>query len=154
LDDAVHHAVLSGESHKSAALPQGSGSRLMNRSQFLALALLTMPIVAAAPARADEAAGEAVFKKYCQVCHTTEAGKNKIGPSLAGIVGRKAGSVPGFNYTDANKNSGATWDEKTLDTYLTDPKKFIPGTKMLFAGIKNDADRKSLIDYLKAQKGS
>jgi cytochrome c len=126
----------------------------MNRSLFLVLLLLALPLIAAAPARADGAAGEAVFKKYCQVCHTTEAGKNKIGPSLAGIVGRKAGSVPGFNYTDANKNSGATWDEKTLDTYLTDPKKFIPGTKMLFAGVKNDADRHSLIDYLKAQKGS
>jgi cytochrome c2 len=126
----------------------------MNRSHFLALALFATPLFAAAPARADEAAGEAVFKKYCQVCHTTEAGKNKIGPSLAGIVGRKAGSVPGFNYTEANKNSGVTWDEKTLDTYLMDPKKFIPGTKMLFAGIKNDPDRKSLIEYLEHQKGS
>ena len=85
---------------------------------------------------------------------TRRNGSNKIGPSLAGIVGRKAGSVPGFNYTDANKNSGVTWDEKTLDTYLVDPKKFIPGTKMLFAGVKNDADRKALIEYLEAQKGS
>jgi cytochrome c len=126
----------------------------MNRSYLLALAFVVGPLMAAAPARADEAAGEAVFKKYCQVCHTTQAGSNKIGPSLAGIVGRKAGSVPGFNYTDANKNSGVTWDEKTLDTYLVDPKKFIPGTKMLFAGVKNDADRKALIEYLEAQKGS
>jgi cytochrome c len=126
----------------------------MKRSHVLALAFLTVPVVAAAPARANEAAGDAVFKKYCQVCHTTEAGKNKIGPSLAGIVDRKAGTVPGYNYSDADKNSGVTWDEKTLDTYLTDPEKFIPGTKMLFAGVKNDADRQSLIDYLKSQKGS
>jgi cytochrome c2 len=126
----------------------------MNRSYLLALAFFTVPLIAMAPARADEAAGEAVFKKYCQVCHATEAGKNKIGPSLAGIVGRKAGSVPGYTYTEANKNSGVTWDDKTLDTYLTDPKKFIPGTKMLFAGVKNDADRQSLIDFLKSQKGS
>ena len=126
----------------------------MNRSNLLVLAFLAVPLIAAAPARADEAAGEAVFKKYCQVCHTTEAGKNKIGPSLAGIVGRKAGSVPGYSYTEANKNSGVTWDDKTLDTYLTDPKKFIPGTKMLFAGVKNDADRQSLIAFLKSQKGS
>jgi cytochrome c len=114
---------------------------------------LVLAIVPGAILAADVEAGKTAFKK-CALCHTTEAGKNKIGPSLAGIVGRKAGSVPGFNYTDANKNSGATWDEKTLDTYLTDPKKFIPGTKMLFAGVKNDADRQSLIDYLKAQKGS
>jgi cytochrome c len=126
----------------------------MNRSHFLALALFAAPFLAAAPARADEAAGEAVFKKYCQVCHSTQAGANKIGPSLAGIVGRKAGSVPGFSYTEANKNSGVTWDDKTLDTYLTDPKKFIPGTKMLFAGLKNEADRKALIEYLEHQKGS
>ena len=97
-------------------------------------------------------AGEAVFKRYCAVCHTVEAGKNKIGPSLAGIVGRKAGSVPGFSYTDANKNSGVTWDEKNLDTYLTDPKKFVPGTKMLFAGVKSEDDRKALIAYLAQQK--
>ena len=108
-------------------------------------------MLAAAPAaRAD--GGEAIFKKYCMVCHTVEAGKNKIGPSLAGIVGRKSGSVPGFNYTEANKNSGVTWDEKTLDTYLTDPRKFIPGTKMLFAGLKSEDDRKELIEYLKEQK--
>ena len=126
----------------------------MSRSYLLALALFAVPLVAASPARADEAAGEAVFKKFCMVCHSTQAGANKIGPSLAGIVGRKAGTVPGYTYTDANKNSGVTWDEKTLDTYLTDPKKFVPGTKMLFAGVKNDADRQALIDYLKSQKGS
>jgi cytochrome c len=116
----------------------------------LPLALLACFALASA-ARAQDA-GEAVFKRYCAVCHTVEAGKNKIGPSLAGIVGRKSGSVPGFNYTDANKNSGVTWDEKNLDTYLTDPKKFIPGTKMLFAGVKSDDDRKALIAYLAQQK--
>ena len=97
---------------------------------------------------ADEP-GEIVFKKNCTVCHTLEAGKNKIGPSLAGVVGRKAGSVPGFAYSAANKNSGDTWDEQTLDTYLTDPRKFMPGTKMVFAGIKNPEDRNALVEYLK-----
>jgi cytochrome c len=101
-------------------------------------------------ARADSP-GEVVFKKNCAICHTTEAGKNKIGPSLAGIVGRKAGSVPNFNYSEANKNSGVTWDDATLDTYLTDPRKFVPGTKMVFPGLKNADDRKALIAYLKEQ---
>jgi cytochrome c len=79
----------------------------------------------------------------------SKRGKNKIGPTLAGIVDRKAGSVPGFAYSTANKNSGDTWDEQTLDIYLTDPKKFMPGTKMVFAGVKNPTDRKALVEYLK-----
>jgi cytochrome c len=98
-----------------------------------------------------EEPGETLFKKNCAICHTLEEGKNKIGPSLAGVVGRKAGSVPGFAYSAANKNSGDTWDEMTLDTYLTDPRKFMPGTKMVFAGLKNSEDRKALIEYLKQQ---
>ena len=92
---------------------------------------------------------ETLFKKNCAICHTLEAGKNKIGPSLAGVVGRKAGSVPGFAYSTANKNSGDIWDAQTLDTYLADPRKFMPGTKMVFAGLKNLQDRKALIEYLK-----
>ena len=92
---------------------------------------------------------ETLFKKNCAICHTLEAGKNKIGPSLAGVVGRKAGSVPGFAYSAANKNSGDIWDAQTLDTYLADPRKFMPGTKMVFAGLKNLQDRKALIEYLK-----
>ncbi len=98
--------------------------------------------------RAEEP-GEIVFKKNCAVCHTLDVGKNKIGPSLAGVLGRKAGSVPGFTYSAANKSSGDRWDEQTLDTYLTDPRKFMPGTKMVFAGLKNPEDRKALIEYLK-----
>jgi len=96
-----------------------------------------------------EEPGETLFKKNCAICHTLEAGKNKIGPSLARVVGRKAGSVLGFAYSAANKNSGDTWDAQTLDTYLTDPRKFMPGTKMVFAGLKNSEDRKALIEYLK-----
>jgi cytochrome c len=92
-----------------------------------------------------------LFKKNCAVCHSLEAGKNKIGPSLAGVVGRKAGSLAGFALSPANKNSGARWDEQTLDAYLIDPRKFMPGTKMVFAGLKNPADRKALIEYLKEQ---
>ena len=68
------------------------------------------------------------------------------------LVGRKAGTAPGYNYTEANKNSGVTWDDQSLDTYLSDPRKFIPGTKMLFPGVKDADDRAALIAYLKQQK--
>ncbi len=122
----------------------------MTRLLIMSLPLALFALVAASSsARADDP-GEAVFKKNCALCHTVEAGKNKIGPSLAGVVGRKAGSVAGYTYTDANKNSGDTWDEATLEIYLQDPRKFVPGTKMVFAGLKNADDRKAVIAYLKA----
>jgi cytochrome c len=116
-----------------------------------------LAVVALAPTASvswgqDAGAGEAVFKRNCAICHTVEAGKNKIGPSLAGVAGRKAGTVPGYSYSDANKNSGDTWDDATLDEYLTDPRKKIPGTKMIFPGLKNPDDRKAVIAYLKQQK--
>ena len=124
--------------------------RLRLASLLAIAAALALPLPSAQAQ--DAAAGEAVFKKNCAICHTTEPGKNKIGPSLAGVVGRKAGSAPGFSYTDANKNSGITWSEAELDKYLTDPKAVVPGTKMLFAGLKNPDDRKNVIAYLKQQK--
>jgi cytochrome c len=77
-------------------------------------------------------------------------GVNKVGPSLAGIVGRPAGSIPGFRYSEANKGSGITWTEQELYVYLEDPKKKIPGTIMAFAGIKDSQKRADLISYLKA----
>jgi cytochrome c len=124
----------------------------MNRLPVAAVPLAVLALFSTAlPAQADDP-GEAVFKKNCAICHTVEPGKNKIGPSLAGIVGRKAGSVPNFNYSEANKSSGITWSETTLDTYLADPKKLIPGTKMIFPGLKNPEDRKAVIAYLNQQK--
>jgi cytochrome c len=96
--------------------------------------------------------GAQVFKAKCAICHAVEAGRNKIGPSLAGIVGRKAGSVEGFHYSEANKNSGLTWDEATLDTYLTSPKDVVKGTTMAFPGLKNAQERADLIAYLKTVK--
>jgi cytochrome c len=96
----------------------------------------------------DAAAGEKVFKANCAICHSPVAGKNLIGPSLFGVVGRHAGTVPDYAYTTANKNSGDTWDEATLDKYLTNPMKFVPGTKMTFAGLKNATQRADVIAYL------
>ncbi len=96
----------------------------------------------------DAAKGKKVFKK-CKACHSLKAGKKKIGPDLAKLFGRKAGTVKGFRYSKAMKNSGITWNEKTLDEYLTKPRKFVKGTKMAFPGLKKKADRDSLIAFLK-----
>ena len=92
--------------------------------------------------------GEVLFKQ-CVACHTVEAGKNKVGPSLHGVFGSAAGHVEGFAYSPAMKGSGLTWDEATLIEYLRAPKKLVPGTKMAFPGIKNDEKLKDLIAYLK-----
>ena len=97
----------------------------------------------------DVADGEKVFKKYCLACHAVD--KNKVGPSLGGIVGRKAGSVAGFAYSAANTGSGITWTEDKLDPYLADPKGVVPGTKMTFGGIKDAAERKAVIAFLKTK---
>jgi cytochrome c len=122
----------------------------MKHTAFLLLVSAAALAVGPASARAQES-GQAIFKRNCAICHTVEAGKNKIGPTLFGIVGRKAGTVPGFTYSAANEKSGVTWTEQNLDTYLTDPQKFIPGTKMVFGGLKNPEERKALIQYLKEQ---
>jgi cytochrome c len=97
----------------------------------------------------DAAAGEKVFAK-CKICHQIgEGAHNMVGPVLNGVVGRKAGSYPDYHYSDANKGSGITWDEATLTEYLRDPKAKVPGTKMVFPGLKSDADIANVIAYLK-----
>lgn len=115
------------------------------------------PAAATAAAAADTTAaapagGKPAAFAQCAACHSVEPGKNGIGPSLAGVFGKKAGGVAGFAYSDANKNSGLTWDEATLDTYLTAPMKMVPGTKMTYAGLADAAKRKDLIEYLKTLK--
>jgi cytochrome c len=121
-------------------------------SNLLKVAAIAASIafVGAVPALAegDAVAGKAVFNQ-CKACHQVgPEAKNGVGPVLNGIVGRKAGEVPGYNYSDANKNSGLTWDEATLRSYLPDPKAKVPGTKMIFPGIKREKQLDDLMAYL------
>ena len=115
-------------------------------------AVAAVSIFAALPGAAlaaDAEAGKTVFNK-CKACH--QLGKNAVGPNLVGVFGRKAGTAPDFNYSDAVKNSGITWDDANLNEWLSGPSKKIPGTKMIFAGIKDDTDRANVIEYLKTLK--
>ena len=122
---------------------------MMLRATLAALMLVSAP--ALAQTAGDAAAGEKVFNQ-CKACHTIEAGKNRVGPSLHGVVGRAAGAVEGFQYSPAMKSSGITWTAENLDKYLADPKGFIPGNKMAFAGVKKPEDRANVIAYLSQQK--
>ena len=105
-----------------------------------------------AAATVADAGGKPASFVQCASCHSVEPGKHGVGPSLAGVHGQKAGAVAGYSYTPANKNSGLTWDDNTLDTYLTNPMKMVPGTKMSFAGMGDPAKRKEVIDYMKTLK--
>ena len=96
----------------------------------------------------DAAKGKKVFNK-CKACHSLKAGKKKIGPDLAKLFGRKAGTVKKFRYSKALKKSGVVWNEKSLDEFLAKPRKFVKGTKMSFPGLKKKADRDNLIAFLK-----
>jgi cytochrome c len=102
----------------------------------------------------DAAAGEKVFAK-CRPCHMIgETAKNSVGPVLNGIIGRKSGTYEGYNYSEANKNSGLTWDEATFRDYIHAPQAKVKGTKMVFAGLPNDKDVDNLIAFLKQYDAS
>lgn len=106
---------------------------------------------AAAAAEGDPATGKRVFNQ-CQACHTVVKGKNGLGPSLNGVVGRKAGTADGFkNYSPAMQKSDVAWTEENLDKYLSDPKGFLPGNRMIFVGLKKDQDRADVIAFIKQQ---
>jgi cytochrome c len=113
--------------------------------------LASLFVSSGAYAGGDAAAGKTVFAK-CAICHSPQAGKTLLGPSLFGVVGRQSASVAGYPYSDAMKKADKTWDEATLDSYLTDPKATVPGTKMTFAGLPTPGDRANVIAYLETLK--
>ncbi len=123
--------------------------RLVFASAFLAIAT-----VASLPAGAqDAAAGEGVFKRVCSTCHNATAeGPRKLGPTMHGVAGRKAASVEGFRYSTAKRDADLTWTPEKLNAYLLNPREFMPGTTMAYAGLKSDADRANVIAYLQTLK--
>lgn len=116
------------------------------------LSAAIMPPKARAPLPpGDVARGEKIFKGRAAQCHTaSQGGANGVGPNLFGLVNRKSGTVPGFAYSKANENSGVIWTPEVLDVYLENPKKFMPGTKMSFAGLKKPQERADIIAYLES----
>jgi cytochrome c len=121
--------------------------RLMNRVGGFSLAAAALLWSGAALAAGNPVKGKIVFAR-CAICHTVDPGKNKVGPSLANIIGQKAGEVPGFNFSPAMKKSTIKWTPQALDKYLTNPRTFLPGNRMYFVGIPDAADRANVIAYL------
>jgi cytochrome c len=121
----------------------------MTRKIFTALAVLMLTSNAANAA--DAVRGETRFKAVCSTCHAVDPAQKKMAAHLKGIVGRKAASVEGANYSAAMKASGWTWDKAHLDTYLNDPRKALPGTSMMI-GVSNATDRADIIAYLETLK--
>ena len=125
---------------------------LQKYAKFTFLTLFALSITSGGALAADLAKGEKIFKK-CKTCHTLEVGENKVGPSLHGVVGREVGTVEGFKYSKKILESGIVWTEENIDQYLESPKKFIPGNKMMFPGLKKQTDRENLIAFLKEKSG-
>jgi cytochrome c len=120
----------------------------MNKLTLSALVIIASSASASATLAQDTAAGKTSFNK-CLACHAVGDGaKNKVGPQLNGLDGRKAGTAPDYSYSEANKNSGITWNEAIFKEYIKDPKAKIPGTKMVFAGIKTDTEINDLWAFL------
>ena len=117
----------------------------------LAAAAAALALVLGGPARADgdAAKGEKVYAK-CKTCHEIATDKNKVGPTLQGVIGRKAGTVQGFKYSEAMVNSGVTWDVATIAEYVAKPKEFIAGNKMAFSGLKKEDEIEDLVAYIQA----
>ena len=124
---------------------------------MLTMGLMTGALVAggltagAAMAEGDPAAGERVFRQ-CQACHVIDAEQNRVGPHLFGVFGREAGGVEGFNYSPAMANSGVVWDEETIAAYLADPRGYISGNRMAFAGLRNPEQIADVIAYMKSKQ--
>jgi nitrite reductase (NO-forming) len=158
-DSNAPAAVHTNPSHAAAPVNQATQAAPPMMHNHAAAAAPTPTTGQSAPAAStaatpavltgDAAAGRQVFRK-CQACHSLDAGKNGLGPSLAGIVGEKAAAVQGYNFSPAMKASNLTWDAATLDAYLTDPQKVVPGNKMPFPGLKTERERSAVIAFLAA----
>jgi cytochrome c len=127
----------------------------MTMLKSLSLAsVLALAAIGSAHAQ-DAAAGEKLFNAQCKACHQIgPTAKNAVGPELNGVIGRKAGSVEGYSYSTANKNSGITWTDEEFLTYIKAPQQVVKGTKMTFAGVKDEAKAKDLLAYLKTYDAS
>ena len=129
----------------------------MKRPAFRTTLFSTLALLASfAPAFAAQEQGDdgqVAYNNACRTCHSFKEGDNRLGPTLHGIVGRKAGSVEGFAFSPAMKDSGITWDEATLDKFITNPNQVVSGNKMQpFGGIADAGERKKIVDYLKTLK--
>ncbi len=144
----VHHSTTSGHSGSTgvvcslAALNLGSFAKRFAATGFIVM----LPAIASAQ---DPESGKKVFEQQCSACHEIGPGaKNKVGPDLNGVIGRKAGTEASYNYSEAMKKAGWVWDEAIFKEYITDPKKKLPGIKMLFPGIKDELNRDDLYAYI------
>ena len=120
----------------------------------LAVAGLIAGFMGSSARAQDVSVGERLFKRHCGICHVAEkdSARRLQGPNLWGLIGRKAGTIEGYRYSDANKNSGIVWSAETLDPYLADPREVIKGTIMAFVGVKKPDERKAIIEYLSSLK--
>ena len=128
----------------------------MNRPAFRATVFSTLALLAFAPALAAEEQGDdgqVAYNNACRTCHSFKEGDNRLGPTLHGVVGRKAGSVEGFAFSSAMKSSGITWDEANLDKFIANPEAVVNGNGMKpFGGVADAGERKKIVDYLKTLK--
>jgi cytochrome c len=143
----AHHATTAAA--PSSPPPETHQEHPMKKLILSALVVIASSVAAATAALAqDAAAGKTSFNK-CMACHAIgEGAKNKVGPELNGLDGRKSGTAPDYSYSDANKNSGITWNKDQFLDYIKDPKAKIPGTKMAFAGIKNEKEANDLLAFI------
>jgi cytochrome c len=125
---------------------------MIARLLLFTMLIAAVPSARAADADGDPAVGKAIFQRICQNCHSNEIGVNKVGPSLWNVVGRQAGTVPDFQYSDAMKSNKAVWNTSSLDAYLADPRGDVHGVKMFFRGLPEAKDRGDVIAYLQTLK--
>ncbi|HVX36903.1 MAG TPA: c-type cytochrome [Hyphomicrobium sp.] len=118
----------------------------------VAAALLLSASLSEAAAATEDVSGEQLFNNHCRTCHSWKEGDNRLGPSLHGVVGRKAGSLNGFNYSQPMKHANVTWDEGTLDKFIANPESVVPNNSMKpFTGIGDAGTRQKIIEFLKSK---